>query len=507
MNRRGLAVALCALMLAAATAATAATNIVLTLTLDEAIHLTLAHNLRVQIQRYNPLLDKYALAADYGVYEPSFYATAKDTFTAQPGHELSGLTAPALNLNDTYYAAGIGSADGGNAATPWGLQYNLTSTLDRSTYQFNSNGLPLVPFTLNTAFSGLTLDQPLLRNAWIDVNRATIQIAKKNLRYDELGFEALVMTNINATEQAYYELTYARENIDVQAEAVRLADQLVAENQKRVKAGVMTELDVAQSQSQLSSAQAGLLAARQVATTDENNLKSLITDHYQQIYDQRIMPAEKLVAVPSAFDLLESWQTALAKRPDVLQARVNIERLKVNKKLQFNQLFPQLDATGAYGRTGLSTDLGQAYAQIGPDNYPTYSYGLVMSVPLGNTTPRNNYRVAKASLEQARLLYRQVEQTAMIQIENEIETAKSDFAQVDATRQARVYAEQALTAEQRKLEVGTSTPFVVLQLQSNLTTARSAEIRALADYNEALAALNLFEGVTLERRNLSVKAD
>jgi outer membrane protein TolC len=93
----------------------------------------------------------------------------------------------------------------------------------------------------------------------------------------------------------------------------------------------------------------------------------------------------------------------------------------------------------------------------------------------------------------------------LIQIQNSIESARSDFAQVDATREARVYAEQALAAEEKKLEVGTSTPFVVLQLQSNLTAARSAEIRAVANYNEDLAQLAQFDGTIMEKHHLTVK--
>jgi hypothetical protein len=55
-----------------------------------------------------------------------------------------------------------------------------------------------------------------------------------------------------------------------------------------------------------------------------------------------------------------------------------------------------------------------------------------------------------------------------------------------------------------KLEKGKSTSFIVLQLQSNLTAARSAEIRALADYNITLARLAQNEGSTLERRNIDI---
>jgi hypothetical protein len=44
----------------------------------------------------------------------------------------------------------------------------------------------------------------------------------------------------------------------------------------------------------------------------------------------------------------------------------------------------------------------------------------------------------------------------------------------------------------------------VLQLQSKLTSARSIEIRAVADYNKALATLAHDEGSTLERNRISV---
>ncbi len=484
----------------------AQTNKVQSITLEEAVQTALQHNLNVQIQRFNPLLDRFALEANYGAYDTSFSFIPKDTYTAQPGQIFNGLQSPSEHVNDHNYSAGFGGINGSNALTPWGLQYNLGLSLDRSTYtRFDSNGVPLAPFTQNKTFAGLTLDQPLLKNFWIDTTRATILVAKKTVEFDELAFRQLVITNISATEQAYDELNYAFENVKVQEEAVALADQLVSDNKRKVQVGVLTVLDVAQSLSQLASAKAALLAARQLVMTDENNLKSLLTDQYRQMHDIQLRPADKLVAVPQAFDLQESWETGLAKRPDVLAARVNTERADVNRRLQKNQLFPQLDLTGSYGRSGLSSALGGAYDQIPRNDYPSYSYGMILSFPLSNKAARNNYKAAKAALQQAQLLYQLTEQTMLIQIQNTIESARSDLAQVDATREARVYAEQALAAEEKKLQVGTSTPFVVLQLQSNLTAARSAEIRALANYNEDLVQLAQFEGTILEKHHLTVK--
>jgi outer membrane protein TolC len=128
-----------------------------------------------------------------------------------------------------------------------------------------------------------------------------------------------------------------------------------------------------------------------------------------------------------------------------------------------------------------------------------------MTFPLGRINARNTYKAAKMTKEQIGLQLKQLQQNILIQIENAIETAKTDLQRAGATRQARIYAEAALDAEQKKLENGKSTSFQVLSLQRDLTTARSTEIRALADYNEALANVAVNEGTTLERRKVDLE--
>lgn len=126
-------------------------------------------------------------------------------------------------------------------------------------------------------------------------------------------------------------------------------------------------------------------------------------------------------------------------------------------------------------------------------------------MPLTQTSARNTLRTAKATKEQIGLQLKQLEQQVLILIENAIASATTSFQRVGATREARIYAEAALEAEQKKLQSGKSTSFEVLRLQRDLTTARSAEIRAVADYNIALAQVALNEGTTLERRNVSLQ--
>ena len=90
-------------------------------------------------------------------------------------------------------------------------------------------------------------------------------------------------------------------------------------------------------------------------------------------------------------------------------------------------------------------------------------------------------------------------------MDNSLTIVIATYESVGATRQARIYAEAALEAEQKKLENGKSTNFDVLSLQEKLTKARSDEIKALADYNKALADLHYQDGTSLERKQISLQ--
>jgi outer membrane protein TolC len=138
------------------------------------------------------------------------------------------------------------------------------------------------------------------------------------------------------------------------------------------------------------------------------------------------------------------------------------------------------------------------------ERYPSWSYGAQLSIPLGNITARNRYKSSKAQKAQALLTLKRLEQDILVEVDNAVKLAQANFERIQATREARDYAEAALLAEQKKLENGKSTSFVVLSLQRDLTLRRSQEIRALADYNNALSGLSFSEGRTLERNGLTV---
>jgi len=506
------------------------------MTLEDCMQAALQHNFDVQIKRFSPELARYTLNAAYGGYNPTFSFSGEHDFNLSPG----GIDAQGRPFQGTESESDRLSS-GFQGLLPWGLFYNVGGTVsDQNTLRpftvvdptspvtkidaspiFDTNRATIIGYSLTTNYAGtisgltpsevssgnigfLQLRQPVLKNFWIDSTRLTIAINKRNLKISELDLRFQIMNTVTAVEQAYYNLIFALENVKVQEKALELAERLQAENKKKVEIGALAPLDEKQAEAQVAQSRADLLAARNTLAIQQNVLKNLLTDDYKAIHDTELIPAESLVAVPQSFNLQESWEKGLSSRPDLLQQRLTLEKQGYIVRFQRNQLFPQLDLVGTYGFNASAKEYSGTFDQFRRGDSPFYSAGAQVSVPLGNTAARNNYQSAKATKEQIALQLRQLEQNVMVQIDNALKQAQSDFERVGATHQASLYQEAALDAEQKKLENGKSTSFQVLIIQRDLTNARSQEIRALADYNNSLAQLALSEGTTLQRRRMSI---
>jgi outer membrane protein len=472
------------------------------LSLEDCIQIALEHNLGLQSARLGPDIARFTLSGNYGSYDPTFSLSGSHNYELRAGglDDQGRVFAGQESETDSF-----GSSLGG--MLPWGLTYSLGgSTSDRYGNGYNiTNGLVNLPFENSSADVGfMTLRQPLLKDFWTDQPRLQIFIAKKDVQKSDLNFSTTVMELATIVEQYYCSLIAADERVRVQEMAVELAERLVAENRRRVEVGALAPLDEKQAESQAAASRAALLETRAARDTAERLLKNELSDDYAQWKDVRIQAIDPLTATPQEFNLQESWRRGMMS-PGLQVARLSVEQQAARVKLTKNQLFPRLDLTGTVGYTASDREFSGALGRIADRDFPYHSYGAQLSVPLSRTAERNSHKIAKAQKEQVDIGLKQAEQNMLITIENSIGNARSALQRVEATKQARVFAEDALKAEQTKLEKGKSTSFVVLDLQSKLTQARSDEIAALRDYNIALANLALNEGSTLERRKIDIK--
>ena len=350
------------------------------------------------------------------------------------------------------------------------------------------------------AEAGVNLRQHLLKDFWTDQDATTIVLRRKDAKISEQALRFLLMKTVLAVEVAYYDLIVAREDVRVQEKALELRQQLVAETRRRVEVGDLPPLDSEQAETQLQNTITALTAGRENFFSKQNALKNLLTDNFKDWADVDLEPAETLVAVPTGANRAVSSLYALRSRPDLIEARLSVEKSSALVKFRFNQLFPSLDLIGGYANQNIDNDWGDA-ARV---RDPVYTYGVVLSFPLSNVAERGKYRASKTDRQIAELQLKKAEQGVLVEIADLVNRIESRFSQVGSTRKARVYAENALAAEQKKLANGLSTSFFVLQLQETLTAALTAEIQALADYNKAVAQLAFAEGRSMEKYRLEV---
>ena len=481
----------------------AADNKLQELSLDDCIRLALEHNLDLQIERRNPIRASYDIEiARWGYFDPSFGVSGQfnSRSTGDRFNSDLGLSIPGQETETDSFSSSL------NGILPWtGMQYSLRGSASATTSTQGTN-------TSESSFAStqITVTQPLLKNFWIDSGRLNIALSRNNLRTAELTLKRSVMDVITQVEVAYYNLIFTFESVKVQEMALQLAQRSLDETRKRFEVGTVAELETKQTESQVAAREADLLSARRNLDIQQNVLKRLISDDYLSVHRVILKPQESLTAPLKVFDVELSWDRGLSDRPDLMSSRIELENMGLQLRYDRNQLLPQLDLFGSYGRGGSSPfmiDYGESFRRIGNEDEPSHSFGGSISIPLGNKAARTRYRSNKVREEQLLLALKSQEQGVMIEIDNAIKQAASSYERVQATRKASEYSQAALDAEQKKLENGKSTSFVVLQLQNDLTAARSSELRAVADYNNALAELSFREATTLDRHGINWQAE
>ncbi|MBR6022177.1 MAG: TolC family protein [Kiritimatiellae bacterium] len=467
-------------------------------TLGECIGEALRNNLELQIQRVAREEASLEEASARGGYDPELTASATRRHEETSGESAGtaeGALATAKTKSDAdSYRVGIGGKTG------WtGLEYEASAHQGRSDGERGGN-----PFDTSTAGVGVTLTQPLLRGFKTDETRWRVATAGVASREAVAALEGAAQDLLGEVETAWYRFVQAREEVGVQEEALRLAERLLEDNRRKVQIGAMAALDEKQAESQAASARAALSEARQAAREAENALKRIVFADARGMAGVRLEPGEALPeAAEARIDVGAEMERALERRPDLREARLALEKQGLAVELKRNQRLPALDLVVGGGLEASDEEnAGDAWGTVGDADEPYWTAGVTLRVPLGNRSARAEWRKSQAAARRLELRLRQLEEAALAGVDNAASAAESGFERVAASREAREYAERALETEQRKLDSGKSTSFVVLQLQKDLTAARQAEIAALADYHRRMAELSLATGGMFERHGV-----
>src|ERR1017187_425324 len=469
----------------AAHAAGDGTNQTKSFTLRECIERALENNLEIKSQRINPSIGSWGVVGAHGVYDPILSGSANYLNSITP-EDFGTLTDRRFQSSGTL-----------SGLLPTGATYDFSTETTRETGNFQS-----ISNFLYNGTAGVSLTQPLLKNFGFGVNAANIRIARESQSIALQTFIQLVMSKINDVSTAYYELIFAIENHKSALETRALAQQLLDENRKREQVGTMSPLDVIQAEAGVAESEQTVITTERAIKDNENTLKRLICQRVMEMRGVSLVPVDYPLVQMVAIDVELSTATALEKRADYLSLKHALEKQNISVQFTRNQLWPEIDLQGSYGLNGGGRNFDRYIDSYTGANYPAWSVGVALTFPLGNRAARANYHIARLDADQAILSLKSLEQDIVVGVDNAVGHVQTNLKSVEAARAATRLSQESLDAEKKKLLAGTSTTFLVLQAQSQLAAARSAEIRAEADYSESIVALDLVEGTILDKNNI-----
>ena len=515
------------------------------LSLREALSMALENNKDIEVARQNVRIAEFDLRGAQGAYDPrfttsAFYERAENPIASFLSGGQNGSTIQS-DYSATAHLEGQSPKLGGN--------YRLDFSSIRLTTNNQFTALsPQYPTALTFSYT-----QPLWRGLKIDNSRRQIEIARKNLSLTDAQFRQRAIDTITNVQRAYWDLVFALRSLQVQRDAMSVARTQLEHNKRLVTEGQLAPIDVVAAEAQISTYEQRVFSALEEVSRAENNLKNMIAQNQKaEIWSASIVPTDPVELTVPNVTLPDALKTAMENRPELQQSNVLQEINKIDQRYFKDQTKPAIDLVGAYGVTGLagalssnvvnpftqtnlqqrqridelsalagldplpvippqqfSPDLlggyGQSLQNLLANRYGTARIGVQINLPLRNRTAEAQLGRSRVEGERLGTQREQLEQTIQVDVRNALQAVRSSEARLRAASATREANEQQFASEQRKLDAGQSTTFLVLERQTALTEARGLELKAQTDLNKAIADLQRATGNALNVNSIVVR--
>jgi len=505
------------------------------LTLREAIELALDNNRDIEVSRKTVTMAEFDLQAARGFYQPRL--------TGQSYYDRSTVANTSIFSSNQKTTQGtlLGNAALSAYAPKFGTVFSGTFNNQRVT---TDNPISILSPQLNSSL-GFAVTQPLFRGRKFDQTRRTIEIAKRNISLTDTQFRQRSIDVVSGVEKAYWDLTYALRNLQVQRDGVRDAKSQLEHNRRLVDEGQLAPIDVVAAETQVANFEQAVYDALNLVNQNENVLKNLISpNRTDNIWNQAVTPVESVdVTVPNS-TLTEAMDLALDNRPELEINKTQKDLNAIDQKLYRDQKKPQIDLVASYSSAGIGgsqnpsfvnpffrtvcavpqspeclasiaqqqaflRQIGNsstAYSDIFANKYPVFRVGINFNLPLfGDKTAAANLGRSKVEAERLDTQREQIEQNIQVDVRNALQAVRTGEARLRAAAIARENSEKQYESEQRKLDSGQSDVYKVLDRQTAFTVARSNELRARTDLNKAIVDLEHATGNSLKANNIEPK--
>jgi outer membrane protein len=455
-------------------------------TVQNAILLCLEHNRALKVEKFNPAIRRTGEDEERAAFDPILTGgysrdREKSEIPSRPNRE-------SLSNEIT---AGLGISE----YLPTGTDVSL----DLSTEQSWSN---LYTDDLHESRIGVSITQALLRGAGVSYNLAGIRQARLDTRSSQFELRGFVETLVAQVEETYWDYALTQRQIEIFLESLKLAERQKRETEEMIRIGSLAESELTAAEAEIALRREGLINARSNLGKTRLQLLRLLNPPDTNLWGRDIVLLHEPRIPDVMLDDVESHvDVALLMRPDLNQARLQVQRGDLEIVKTKNGLLPKMDFFINLGKTGYAGSFNNSVSDIDGDSYDTL-VGVSLEFPLVNREARARYRKSLLSRDQAEEAVMNLAQLVQVDVRSayiEVTRAKE---QISATAATRALQEEKARIEAEKFRVGKSTTLLVAQAQRDLLSSRITEIETITNYLKALIELYRLEGSLLERRGI-----
>jgi len=475
---------------------------------DEAVALSLQHNLQVEVERFAPMLAAADQEGAWGAYDPVLAADFTYDVTKTPNTFTLNQAALAVNRQR-------GGGVGLEQLLPYigatlGIRFDGSATTTNNTLQSQS------PQYDSSVF--LTARVPLARNLIWNESWTQVKVRASQLFASRESFRTAVMDTTQSTVDAYWELVAASEQVRVARQSLETAQALLEQSKTQYEVGVVSRGDVVEAAAGVAEREFDVITATNRARNVQDRLIDLaLGTELESTTDLRIVPTEDPEAYRlRAVDVARAVEVAFQQRPELQVLDREIEQDELDLRFAKNQRLPLLDVDLRYGFVGISGEANDDCCAFGPpptdigdfdtstddffrdDGADNFRVTGNFSIPFPNTTARKRVTRSRIELRRSKTRRLRIEQDIILGVREAARTLRASEQGIEAAERRRLAAEEQLRAERIRLEHGESTPFEVLQRQRDLVDAESQKIGALRAYRAAETALERAQGTILD---------
>jgi outer membrane protein TolC len=497
------------------------------LTLREATAFALQDNLEIHIAGLNPPIRAAQITERQGIYDLNTRATLRATDTRAletATGVLKRVNGQLIAQDDTQeqrLALGVsqltplgGTADIEVAETHLGTSSRRTTmteqraNLQRCALAFPGTCDPIPRSELYTPEATLRATQPLLRNFGSEITNTQILIAQNNLTISKEDFRRQVITVTSRVQQAYWDLVFRRQDLEVQKQQLVLAQQLLDQIRKQVAVGTLAPLDVLQAETNIARNEERILVADNAMRAAEDRLKRVMSFSFTgERADIGIVPTDPPMYTDPTLELDTEIRQALEQRADLMQAKLTLENQHIGLVFDKNQALPTLDLDASLRLNGIDNSFGGGFEEIIPTKRYAWGVGVTFRYPLQNRQAKSRVQQSQLAIRQQMVRIKDLEENIIVEVRNAFRDVFTNAQRVQATRIASRLAQKQLEAEEKKLQVGLATVFTTLQFQDTLTQQRSLELNAVTEYLKSLVRLEEAKNTLLQSYQIVLQGD